>query len=143
MARYCATVPSTLPAPQAFDLLANFDSVQEWDPTVPQAERLDQGDLGVGSVFRVVVAFGPRKMPLTYVVREFEPEQRVRLEAVTELFTSDDVITVVPTPLGSTVTYDANLIMHGPARPADPLVQAAFRVLGKGAEAGLQRVLNP
>lgn len=143
MARYTTTVPSTLPAPQAFDLLANFDSVQEWDPTVPQAERLDTGELGVGSVFRVVVAFGPRKMPLTYVIREFEPEQRVRLEAVTELFTSDDVITVSPTPLGSSVTYDANLIMRGPAKPADPLMRAALRVIGKGAEAGLQRVLNP
>jgi len=143
MARYTAIVPSTLPAPQAFDLLANFDSVRDWDPTVPHAERLDDGELGVGSVFRVVVAFGPRKMPLTYVIREYDPQERVRLEAVTELFTSDDVITVTPTPQGSTVTYDANLRMHGPAKPADPLVQMAFRVIGAGAQAGLKRVLNP
>lgn len=143
MARFVTTVESSLSAGEAFDLLANFESVADWDPGVSQARRLDTGDLGVGSEFAVVAVFGPRRLPLTYVVQELEPGRRVVLQARTGEFTSYDVITVEPTDAGSRVTYDAELTLHGWRRPADPLLQAAFAVIGRRAEAGLRKALNP
>ena len=143
MARFVTTLESSLSTQEAFDLLANFESVADWDPGVSAAERLDTGELRVGSAFQVVATFGPRRLPLTYVVRELVPGDRVVLQAVTNEFTSHDVITVGSGPLGSIVTYDATLTLHGWRRPAAPILNTAFAVIGKRAEAGLRRALNP
>lgn len=143
MARFATTVDSSLDADAAFELLANFESVADWDPGVSEAQRLDAGDLRVGSAFRVVVVFGVRRIPLTYVIKEIEPGRRVVLEAETGEFTSYDVITVAPADEASEVTYDATLTLHGWRRPADALLRAAFAVVGKRAEAGLRKALNP
>jgi hypothetical protein len=143
MARYATTVDSVLPAGEAFDLIAHFDNVTDWDPGISSAERLDHGPLRVGSAFRLIAVFGPRRIPLTYVVRELIPGERIVLDAVTADFTSHDVITVVETPEGSRLTYDATLTLHGWRRPADPLLSLAFRVIGGRADAGLREVLNP
>lgn len=143
MARFATTVNSALSPEQAFDLLANFESVADWDPGVSHAERLDEGELGLGSSFAVMVVFGPRKIRLTYVVREWVPGTRVALEAVSGEFTSYDVISVEPDDTGSTVTYDATLSLHGWRRPFDLGLQAAFAMIGRRAEDGLRRALNP
>jgi hypothetical protein len=41
------------------------------------------------------------------------------------------------------VTYDATLSLHGWRRPFDPGLQAVFAVIGRRAEDGLRRALNP
>ncbi len=143
MARFVTTVESALPAGEAFDLLANFDSVADWDPGVSAAERLDADPVRVGSAFLVTVVFGLQRIPLTYVVRDLHPGERVVLQAVTADFTSHDVITVEPTAEGSRVTYDATLTLQGVRRVADPLLHLAFQVIGRRADAGLRSVLNP
>ena len=143
MAHFATTVSSRLQPAASFDLLAHFESVADWDPGVAAAHRLDEGELLVGSSFLVTIVFGPRKLPLTYVIRELVPDQRVVLEAVSNDFTSYDVITVQPEGAGSLVTYDATLRLHGWRRPADLALQASFAVVGKRAEAGLRRALNP
>ena len=143
MARFVTTVESALPAGEAFDLLANFDSVADWDPGVSAAERLDADPVRVGSAFLVTVVFGPQRIPLTYVVRDLHPGERVVLQAVTADFISHDVITVAPTAEGSLVTYDATLTLQGVRRVADPLLHLAFQVIGRRADAGLRAVLNP
>lgn len=143
MARFRTTLASQLEPAQAFDLLANFDSVADWDPGVRSAERLGDEELRVGSRFRVVADFGPRRIPLIYEVTDLEPGSLVALTAVTGDFTSYDVITVVPESGGCSVTYDATLTLHSWRKPFDPLLQAAFLIVGKRAEAGLRRALNP
>ena len=143
MARFSTTLDSTLAPDKAFDLLANFESVAEWDPGVSSSERVDEGELGLGSRFAVVAEFGPRKIPLTYVIRDWEPGVRVALEAVSNDFTSYDVISVAASGHGSQVTYDALLSPNGWRRPFDPALQAAFFIIGRRAEAGLRRAVNP
>ena len=143
MARFITTVESSLEAAEAFELLAHFDSVAEWDPGVTAAERLDEGELRVGSAFLVTAAFGPRRLPLTYVVRDLVPGERVVLEAVSHEIISHDVITVVPTDTGSSVTYDATVTLQGWRKVGEPGLRAAFGIIGRRAEAGMRAVLNP
>ena len=143
MARFITTVESSLQPAEAFDLLAHFESVAEWDPGITEAERLDEGELRVGSAFLVTAAFGPRRLPLTYVVRELEPGERVVLEAVSHEIVSHDVISVHPGPQGSTVTYDATVTLQGWRKLGEPGLRAAFGVFGGRAEAGLRTALNP
>jgi hypothetical protein len=142
MARYRAEVPFAGPPEVAFDYLANFTSVAEWDPGVVESTRLDDGPLAVGSRFRVVVKTGPRATPLEYVVRELDPPRRIRLVAETSTLRSDDVITVEAGPDGSVVVYDADLMLRGAARVFSPVLGLVFDRIGDKAAAGLRGALD-
>jgi hypothetical protein len=141
MARYRASVPFPGPGEVAFDYLANFDSVAEWDPGVVAASRLDDGPLAVGSRFRVLVRSGPRDVPLVYEVAELEVPRRIRLVAETSTLRSDDVITVESGDGTSTVTYDADVSLRGFATVLAPFFGPVFRRIGDRARAGLERAL--
>ena len=79
-----------------------------------------------------------------YRIEEWHPEEH-RLLAVSEtpVLTSYDRISVeVVEEGGSAVTYDADLVMKGPAKLADPLVALGFTKMGDEAAAGLADVLH-
>lgn len=142
MARYVTTIDSALPPAQAFAYMASFDNAAEWDPSVTEARRLDEGELRAGSAFRVVSKFAGRSVPLRYEIRELEPGRRVVLEAQNGTFASVDTITVTARDAGSTVTYDARLVFRGAARVLDPLMQLVFNRVGRRADASLHVQLN-
>ena len=61
------------------------------------------------------------------------------------MLTSYDRISVEPVdgdPHTVAVTYDADLVMRGPAKLADPLVALGFKKMGDDAAAGLAGVLH-
>jgi carbon monoxide dehydrogenase subunit G len=138
MARYRTEQPFAGAPEAAFDYLANFESVAEWDPGVSEATRVDEGPLVVGSQFRVVVKTGP----LVYEVQELEPGRRIRLVAETSTLRSDDVITVLPADGGATVSYDADLSVRGWAVVFSPLLSLVFNRIGDKAAAGLRAKLD-
>jgi len=142
MAHFRTTVESAASPAQAFDLVADFSNITEWDPGVVSSERLDVGPLGIGSRFRVVSAFGPRRIPLEYRILEWNPDHRAVLEAQTRDFRSYDVISTDPTPIGSAVTYDALLELNGLRKVFDPALRAAFQVIGRRAESGMRNALR-
>lgn len=143
MARYRTEQPFAGPPEVAFDYLANFTSVAEWDPGVVSATRLDDGPLAVGSRFRVVVKTGPRSTPLVYEVRELEPGHRIRLVAESSMLRSDDVITVMPADADrAVVVYEADLQLRGVAVVGSPLLGLVFDRIGDRAAAGLRRALD-
>ncbi len=138
MSKYSTQQPFAGPPEVAFEYLAHFTSVAEWDPGVSEATRLDDGPLAVGSRFRVVVKTGP----LVYVVRELEPGRRIRLVAESGTVRSDDVITVAPTTDGALVTYEADLTLRGWAVVLSPFLGLVFRRIGDTAAAGLRAKLD-
>ena len=138
MARYRTEQPFAGPPEVAFDYLAHFTSVAEWDPGVSEATRLDDGPLAVGARFRVVVKTGP----LVYEVRELEPGRRIRLVAESGTVRSDDVITVTPDGDGAQVTYVADLTLRGWAVVFSPFLGLVFGRIGDKAAAGLRAKLD-
>jgi hypothetical protein len=147
MAHFRTTLPSSAPVPQTFERLADFASVADWDPTIPEA-RLTSGEAGqVGAHYDVVVQAGLQRITLDYrIVARQEPQDdqpgSVMLVAQVGPFTSRDTITVRPAPLGSEVTYDAQLSPRGLARIIDLPVHLGFQVVGRLAEAGLRKELQ-
>ena len=141
MARYVASVSTAKPIQEAFDYLADFSSVAEWDPSAVRAERLSAAP-GPGAEFRVVVRFAGREIPLTYRTTEFRRPQRVVLLAETPTVVSEDTITFADADGGTEITYHANLRLKGLMRFADPLLGLLFRRLGDNAVAGLRRELG-
>lgn len=142
MARYRTTVSSKWDAPTAFAYMSDFSNSAHWDPGVSTATQLSTGAVGLGTKFDLRTIFNGRSLPLTYEVTTFEPPHRVVLRAETKNVQSIDVVTIIPTPDGTDVVYDAVLRTRGWFRLASPIVTLMFRGIGNRARSGLQRELN-
>jgi hypothetical protein len=143
MARYTTRIPSSLPQAEAFAYMAAFENAAEWDPTVKEARRLTEGELAVGTQFHVVSRFAGRDVPLRYEIVQLEPPRVVVLEARNPSFRATDTITIEPAASGSVVEYDAVLDFSGVRRLLEPAMQLAFQRVGRAAEVGMRRELNP
>ncbi len=141
MARYVTSVNSRLTREEAFDYLADFSSVREWDPSCVRAELLSEAP-GLGAEFLVVVKFAGRETELIYRTTEFARSDRVVLVAETSTFSSEDTITFEAAGNASIVTYDANLQLKGALKLGDPVLRLLFKHLGDNAAAGLRRELG-
>jgi Polyketide cyclase / dehydrase and lipid transport len=142
MTRYHATISSRHPAPETFGYLATFSHAAQWDPGVLAGEQLDQGPVGVGTRFRLVVPFLGRRLPLIYQVTGHIPDREVVLDARSRLLRATDRIIVAPDRAGSSVSYQADVTLRGPLRLLDPLLRRGFRAVGERAAAGLARALS-
>lgn len=143
MARYRATIESTMSPEEAFDYLAEFSNARHWDPGIVDAENLTGDHLRPGSRFRLVSRFLGRRVPLEYQITEFERPARVVLVADEPMIHSIDEIRFVATDQGSRVTYEADLSLKTPlGRLSDPFLALAFRRIGVRASAGLHKSLN-
>ncbi|HYO85340.1 MAG TPA: SRPBCC family protein [Dermatophilaceae bacterium] len=146
MAHFRTTLSSTAPVTVAFDHLADFASVADWDPGISEAHLTSGAPGQVGARYAVASQFGPRRIPLEYqIVTREDPHEdqpgRVVLVADGGSFTSHDTITVRPGPLGAEVTYDAVLTLRGLGRIMDIPLHLAFQVIGRRAETGLRQEL--
>ncbi len=143
MAHYLTTVQTAWSLEQAFDNLAEFSNVADWDPGVSDASNLSPEPLELGARFRVIASFAGREIELVYETIEFERPNRVTLRATTNTVTSLDTLTFEPGPGGGTaVTYDADLSLSGPLKLFDPLMGFAFRRIGDKARDGLAERLS-
>jgi carbon monoxide dehydrogenase subunit G len=137
MARFVDVIDLPLPPEAAFDLIADFSRLPEWDPGVLAAQRLDAGPLAVGSRFEVAYSFLGRQLPLSYEVRTCERPHRVVLRGGNGTIRSIDEISFVPRGRGTRVAYEARLEPRGLAALADPFLQLVFPVIGRAAVRGL------
>jgi hypothetical protein len=142
MTRYATEIHSRLAPADAFAYMADFSNARFWDPSVVSARKLGDKFIGVGTSFEVLVRFAKRKVTLIYTIIEFEPRERVVLEA-RRGFVSRDTITVVPDGAGSLVRYEAVLAFGATGRLFEPLMQRLFNRVGDRARVGLERALNP
>jgi hypothetical protein len=143
MARYVASVESPWPRERAFDYLAAFANIADWDPGVVRAKALTPEQLAVGARFEVVSSFMGREVPLVYETVEIDRPRRVLLRAETGSIVSLDEMSFDVRPGGGTiVTYDARLSLTGPLRAFGPLMGIALRRLGDAARDGLGKRID-
>ena len=133
-------IPTTRPAAEVLDYMADFSHAPEWDPSVISATRLDAGPLRVTSSFDLVVRSAGRSLPLRYQVTALD-EERVTLTARTPTLESIDTLSVAPSAEGTVFTYDARLTLIGIWRVFNPFLAVMFRSLAAKAEAGIRRRL--
>ncbi len=139
MASYNMTVTSPRAPAEVFAYLARFSNAAEWDPGVVSGCSLaDEEGPRLGSVYRLVVRFGGREVPLDYEVVELVPSYRVVLRADNGLVRSTDTITVTSVPDGGcSVDYQAVLEAKKARAVLGPVLDWAFRRTGDRARAGL------
>jgi hypothetical protein len=142
MARYVASVDTRWEREAAFDYLADFASIADWDPAVPRARALGDEPLAVGARFEVDFSLLGRAQTLVYETVEIERPRRVVLRAETAAAVSVDEMSFDLKPGGGTiVTYDADVGLKGPLRFLDLPFRLVLRRLGDSARDGLRRRL--
>lgn len=142
MARYTATVQTSKPIEEAFAYLSDFATTEQWDPSVVEAERLDERPVEKGTRFRVRSSFLGNESDLVYEITDIEPPRRVVLRGENAGVVSVDEMTFETIPGGTSVGYNADLQFKGVLRLAGPLFTLVFRRIGDRAKAGLRARLS-
>jgi hypothetical protein len=143
MARYVTRINSPKSADEAFAYMADLRNFAQWDPGVKKAVLTEGDTPGLGTCFDVTVKGPGRDLTLRYRITEFNAPHELLAVAKSSVFTSIDRITVIPTPSGCTVTYNAELRLNGLLAVADPGLRIAFHRIGDRATRGLRTALGP
>ena len=142
MIRLQETIEVARPIDEAFCYASDFSNIAQWDPGVAESRKTSPGAVGVGTTFKVLVRFGPRRIPMDYSIRVHEPTGRVVLEGTSESIHALDDIGFAATPAGTRITYTADISLLGALGRAEPWMKSALDRVGKNAVRGLQAALT-
>lgn len=142
MTRLHETIDVPRSIDDVFAYVSDFGNAAQWDPGVADSRKAHQGPIGIGSIFKLRVKFGPRSIPMTYVVREYIPPQRVVLEGNGDSVHALDDIGFAATPCGTRITYTADISLLGASRIVEPWLTGALDRVGRNAIRGLEAALS-
>jgi carbon monoxide dehydrogenase subunit G len=144
MARYQTTIEVPVSPEVAFAHLADFSNATGWDPSVVEASRVDDGPLGVGAKFRVLVGFFGKRIEVDYTIEEHRAPSSLVLVGRGKSLESRVAFGLEPAAAGSTIAYDAQLKLKGALRLLDKGLQMQFSTMGERAAAGMaERLSSP
>ena len=140
-------IDTTLPPGEAFAFVADFENAAEWDPGVATSRRVVTASgarepVGVGSRYELGVRMAGRVAPMEYVVRTWEPPQRVVLMGSGSGVEAVDDIRFSATPDGTRIDYTADIRLRGLMRIFAPFAGGALRSVARNARDGMQRTLD-
>ena len=122
--------------------MADLATYAEWDPGVQNGEQVVGEGPGRDAAFDVTVKGIGGSLTLRYRTTDYDPPTTIVARAHSRLLTSLDTVTVREHPVGSVVTYDAELTLNGPLGLADPLLGLGFKRIGDRAAVGLIAALD-
>lgn len=136
------TVETDLHIEAAFDYVANFENVVEWDPGVIAARKVTDGEPAVGTEYDLDIQYGSSPLSMTYRITKWEPSRRVVLEGDGSRSYAIDEISFRPTSRGTSIEYRADIRLKGVYRFAEPFLGKLFRRVGDGAREGMNSRLR-
>jgi NAD(P)-dependent dehydrogenase (short-subunit alcohol dehydrogenase family)/carbon monoxide dehydrogenase subunit G len=126
----------------AFSYASNFANIAQWDPGVAESRKTSAGSVGPGTTFALAVRFGPRSVPMEYVVRDYAPPHRVVLEGKGESVHALDDIRFTATSTGTRIDYTADITLLGALGRVESLFRSTLDGVGKNAVRGLRAALT-
>lgn len=142
MTRLEQTIDVPRPIAEAFAYTGDFGTIEQWDPGVASSVRLTPGPVGLGSRFRLDVAFGPCTTVMDYAITAFEPPHRVVLEGEGGSLRAVDEIRFESIAGGTRIHYAADLTFSGLTAWAEPLLRPTLEGVGRRALEGLRQALS-
>ena len=135
------TFTVTVPPSAVIEYLKDFGHAEQWDPGTQSCVRNGDGPVIVGTSWHNLSKIIGVTTELTYTLEALEND-RIVLVGRNDKATSTDTITVRAAGEGSSVTYRAELHMHGLAKLATPVMKLVFEKLGNDTQKQMTRVLN-
>ena len=143
MTRFQRRIVVERPIHETFAFVSDLRNAPKWDPTVREAVKLSEGEIGLGTSFRLTSRLpGPGVGRLTlerpYEVIDFSPPTadrpgRIRMEGETRVARYVEAVTFTSCPEGTQLDYDARLGVKGILTPSRWLAWFAARWMGKRA----------
>ena len=132
---------------QVFDYVADFSNIQDWDPGVVSASQRPAGHgpgrkPGKGTVYDLVLKFGPFCPGMQYVVTQLTPMEKLVFTGRGESFSAVDTIRFRPTQTGTCIDYQADIRFSGRGKTLEPWLAPLIRQGGRAAAKGLARRLD-
>lgn len=134
-------VNTKLPIEKVFRYLSDFTTTTSWDPATVATVRI-KGDGPIGTEYVNTSIFAGRQTQLTYVVKDYIPNERISLRGENKTVIAVDTITFRQLSQGTEVTYAADFTFKGFACLVAPFMKRAFSRLGDDAEMGMARALE-
>jgi hypothetical protein len=142
MARYVATIPSSLTQEEAFAYMADLHNFAKWDKGVVKVVQVEGTGAGLGTIFDVTVkGLGKSTSTLRYTTTEYDEFSNIVVRGVNTLFTSVDRITIHKTATGCEVIYDATLTANWIIAGVNLVLGKVFNKIGNTATRGLRTAL--
>lgn len=129
-------------AAHAFDYIVDFSRISEWDHTIVAAEKTSAGAIGLGTRFELVLAMGPRKVPLSYSIETFEHPNKAVFTGTSKNFTAVDTVLVKPLAEGCEVEWHAVIEFTGALARLAPLLSRSVKRTGRKTIEGLAEALH-
>lgn len=114
---------------EAFDRLADFSRLPEWDPMFDRAELIE-GELGPSARFHAVGSVVGASFDLELTITTFDRPDRLVLEGTGDGLETVEDLRFRPAEGGCEVTYHSRFTTDKPDL-LEALVQPAFTVAGK------------
>lgn len=131
------------PVADVFNYTADFGNIEDWDPGIASSRRLDEGPVGVGSRFELIVSFGGSQIPMIYEITEYEPTERFVIVGSGEQLEAVDELKFEDRGEGRTlVEYTADLTLHNFMKYLTPFMGPVFKRVGEKAVDGLAEALR-
>lgn len=128
--------------------LADFSSIQQWDPGVYRAAKVTAGAPAVGTEYQLILNSAGRRVPMRYVTEALVPpangKAQIVLSGVGSRFTAVDVISL--TARGHSecaIHYKADLRFSGALARFETALGPWLNSVGKKAVDGMAAALTP
>lgn len=131
-----------------FRYLDDFSTIEQWDPGVLTAEKIDAGAPAAGTRFALVLRLPGRQVPMTYTLITRQPPTGLMpavltLQGCGDGFSATDTLTLTPLPSGNTrLDYRAELDLGQASALLKPLLSAWGQRLADHAMHGLRQALE-
>ena len=130
------------PLAKVVDYLADFGNAEAWDPGTKSCTRTGSGPVAVGAQWHNVSEFRGRETELEYTLTEREADKLVFVGTNKTAATSTDHMSFAPEQGATSITYRADVELHGLAKLADPFLKRGFEKLADETVAKMTSVLE-
>ena len=141
MLTFVRNVRADASADRVYTYLADFTTVNEWDPRASSARRL-HGSGGVETTYECEVSFARRTVPMRYRVTRLVPGEVVEWVGESSLVRAHDVIRVRDTDGATDVEYTTQYRYRHASWLLELLLRPAVSRLCDDAREGLRSALD-
>ncbi len=140
MLTFVREVTADVPRSAVYDYLADFTTINEWDPRASSARRL-RGDGDVGTTYECQVSFARRTVPMRYTVTRLVPGDEIEWIGESSWVRAHDTIRLRSRQGSTQVKYTTSYRYRHASWFLDRMLRRAVSRLCDDARDGLHAAL--
>lgn len=122
-----------------FDYVADFRHIEQWDSSVSKSDKITQGPVSVGTVYRLSLRYAGVSTQMEYTISVYERPSKVVLEGRGDSFRAVDTIQFSSGETGTRIEYQADIMLEGASGWREAVLKPLLRSAGKKAMHRLQK----